>query len=393
MSVRTIYRDIEALSGAGVPIYAESGPGGGVRLVDGYRTRLTGLTAEEAEALALSGLPGAASELGLGTVLAAAQLKVDAALPPELRSRAVRMRERFHLDAPGWFAREEPVPHLAALSRAVWEERRLEIRYRKWDGEVRRVVDPLGLVLKAGVWYLVALSGRTRSIRTFRVSRVRRACRSSTRTLCAPTTSTWPRTGPRRARRSSRRWSRVDVARPHAARRTPVAPPRPRPRGAPARPSRQPASPTATAGSRPPSAWSTSTTPRTSCCRFGDDLEVLDPPELRERMAATAAAAMAARVRHRVSSLRHGRRRHDRVRRLRQHLPPAPVRAAGARVGGRRRGPLPLHGLPRRVVPRGDRGRPRRTTPSIRPWTSMPSSGECSGASSRRSGPSRRPTR
>jgi predicted DNA-binding transcriptional regulator YafY len=172
VSVRTIYRDIEALSGAGVPIYAEAGPGGGVRLVEGYRTRLTGLTAEEAEALALSGLPGAASELGLGTVLAAAQLKVDAALPPELRSRAVRMRERFHLDAPGWFAREEPVPHLAALSRCVWEERRVEIRYEKRDGEVKRLLDPLGLVLKAGVWYLVALSGRTRSLRTFRVSRV-----------------------------------------------------------------------------------------------------------------------------------------------------------------------------------------------------------------------------
>lgn len=172
VSVRTIYRDIEALSGAGVPIYAEAGPGGGVRLVDGYRTRLTGLTAEEAEALALSGLPGAASELGLGTVLAAAQLKVDAALPPELRSRAVRMRERFHLDAPGWFAREEAVPHLALLSRAVWEERRVEVRYKKWDGEVKRLIDPLGLVLKAGVWYLVALSGRTRSVRTFRVSRV-----------------------------------------------------------------------------------------------------------------------------------------------------------------------------------------------------------------------------
>lgn len=172
VSVRTIYRDVEALSGAGVPIYAESGPGGGVRLVDGYRTRLTGLTADEAEALALSGLPGAASELGLGTVLAAAQLKVDAALPPELRSRAVRMRERFHLDAPGWFAREEPVPHLAELSRAVWEERRVELRYRKADGEVRRAVDPLGLVLKAGVWYLVARSGRTQSLRTFRVSRV-----------------------------------------------------------------------------------------------------------------------------------------------------------------------------------------------------------------------------
>ena len=77
-------------------------------------------------------------------MLAAAQLKVDAALPPELRSRAVRMRERFHLDAPGWFAREEPVPHLAALSRAVWEEQRVEIRYRKRDGEVKRLLDPLG---------------------------------------------------------------------------------------------------------------------------------------------------------------------------------------------------------------------------------------------------------
>lgn len=172
VSVRTIYRDIEALSAAGVPIYAESGPGGGVRLVDGYRTRLTGLTAEEAEALALSGLPGAASELGLGTVLAAAQLKVDAALPPELRTRAVRMRERFHLDAPGWFRREEATPHLAVLSRAVWEERRLELRYQKREGEVQRTVDPLGLVLKAGVWYLVARSGRTRDLRTFRVSRV-----------------------------------------------------------------------------------------------------------------------------------------------------------------------------------------------------------------------------
>src|SRR3546814_7124177 len=82
------------------------------------------------------------------------------------------MRERFHLDAPGWFAREEPVPHLAALSREVWEERRIELRYAKRDGEVRRAVDPLGLVLRAGVWYIVALSGRTRSVRTFRVRRV-----------------------------------------------------------------------------------------------------------------------------------------------------------------------------------------------------------------------------
>jgi predicted DNA-binding transcriptional regulator YafY len=174
VSVRTIYRDIEALSGAGVPVFCEPGPGGGCRLVDGYRTRLTGLTPDEAEALALAGLPGPAADLGLGTVLTAAQLKVDAALPPELRRRAARVRDRFHLDLPGWFARDEEVPHLATLARGVWEETRAEIRYAKADDVVRRTVDPLGLVIKAGRWYLVAGagSGRDRSLRTYRVSRV-----------------------------------------------------------------------------------------------------------------------------------------------------------------------------------------------------------------------------
>lgn len=181
VSVRTIYRDLEALSGAGVPVYAEPGPGGGCQLVDGYRTRLTGLTADEAQAMALSGLPGAAAELGLGTVLAAAQVKVDAAMPPELRGRAVRMRERFHLDAPGWFKQPEAVPHLATLARGVWEERAVEVRYVRWDheaGEQRaseRVLEPLGLVLKAGVWYLVANVGGHEAHRTYRVSRVAEA--------------------------------------------------------------------------------------------------------------------------------------------------------------------------------------------------------------------------
>jgi predicted DNA-binding transcriptional regulator YafY len=286
VSVRTIYRDIEALSGAGVPIYAEAGPGGGVRLVDGYRTRLTGLTAHEAEALALSGLPGAASELGLGTVLAAAQLKVDAALPPELRSRAVRMRERFHLDAPGWFAREELVPHLAALSRAVWDSERIEIRYAKRDGEVRRLIDPLGLVLKAGVWYLVALSGRTRSVRTFRVSRVQAVraldepaerpedfdlaaqwAESSTAFL-----ETWPTYLVRVRVRADQIWHLRDVLEPGAAKEA-----------------------LETAGEPDDDGWRETTIRVESqgmaiheLLRFGSNLEVLEPAELRDAMAEQA---------------------------------------------------------------------------------------------------------
>lgn len=170
VSVRTVYRDIEALAEAGVPIYAERGPGGGVRLVDGYRTRLTGLTTDEAEALFLSGLPGPAAELGLGTVVAAAKLKVMAALPPELRTRAARIAERFHLDAPAWFRESEPVPCLADLARAVWESRSVTIRYRRGARVERRRVQPLGLVLKGGLWYMVA--GADGATKTFRVGRV-----------------------------------------------------------------------------------------------------------------------------------------------------------------------------------------------------------------------------
>jgi predicted DNA-binding transcriptional regulator YafY len=291
VSVRTIYRDIEALSGAGVPIYAEAGPGGGVRLVDGYRTRLTGLTAHEAEALALSGLPGAASELGLGTVLAAAQLKVDAALPPELRSRAVRMRERFHLDAPGWFAREEAVPHLAELSRAVWDENRVEIRYKKWDGEVKRLVDPLGLVLKAGVWYLVALSGRTRSVRTFRVSRVQAvrdlaepALRPDGFDLAAQWAAsseafreTWPSVEVRARVQARRLWALRHALDPGGALRAID--------GASA--------PDEDGWVDVPLGYESIDMAIHELLRFGADLEVLDPPEARDQMAATAHALAA----------------------------------------------------------------------------------------------------
>jgi predicted DNA-binding transcriptional regulator YafY len=174
VSERTIHRDVDALSAAGVPIYAERGPHGGIQLVDGYRTRLTGLTGEEAEAVFLSGLPGPAAELGLGTVVAAARLKILAALPPELRARAARLVERLHLDATGWFQAGEPVPHLATLANAVWESRHLEILYRRGSGTVARRVEPLGLVLKGGIWYVVAAAdGQVRTYRAHRVAEAR----------------------------------------------------------------------------------------------------------------------------------------------------------------------------------------------------------------------------
>ena len=170
VSVRTIYRDISALQAAGVPVWTETGPGGGVRLLEGWRSRLEGLTADEAGALFLGGAPDAVAELGLGTVLAAAQAKVLATLPPELRGRAARVRQRFLLDAPGWFHHGEDLPHLATVADAVWSERRVDLCYRRGSGVAARRVDPLGLVLKAGTWYLVA---RHRgSPLTYRVSRI-----------------------------------------------------------------------------------------------------------------------------------------------------------------------------------------------------------------------------
>ncbi|CAN5667493.1 YafY family protein [soil metagenome] len=173
VSERTIHRDVEALSAAGIPVYAERGPHGGVSLIEGYRTRLTGMTAEEAEALFLSGVPGPAAELGLGTVMAAARLKVLAALPPELRSRASRLVERFHLDVSGWYQAGEEAPLLGTLSQAVWESLLLDGAYDRGDKVVERRLQPLGLVLKAGTWYLVA--GVDDQVRTYRVARFRRA--------------------------------------------------------------------------------------------------------------------------------------------------------------------------------------------------------------------------
>ncbi|WP_216214331.1 helix-turn-helix transcriptional regulator [Amycolatopsis aidingensis] len=171
VSVRTVYRDLDALSGAGVPVYADRGRTGGYQLAAGYRTRLTGLTEQEAQSLSLAGLPVAAAELGLGTVLTTAQLKLHAALPGELHPRAGKIAERFHLDVPGWHRDIESLPHLPALAEAVWQSSRIMVRYRKWGSrEVSRTLDPLGLILKGGSWYLAARCAGTD--RTYRVSRM-----------------------------------------------------------------------------------------------------------------------------------------------------------------------------------------------------------------------------
>ncbi|MFC3824139.1 helix-turn-helix transcriptional regulator [Planomonospora venezuelensis] len=172
VSVRTVYRDVEALSSAGVPVYADRGPAGGYRLLDGYRTRLNGLTAEEASSLFLAGLPGPAAELGLGEVVAAAELKLLAALPPEPRFHAARMRERFHLDVPGWYRGADEAPFLSEAAEAVWEQRTLRMTYRRWGPQdVERLAHPYGLVLKGGSWYMVAAVGGS-APRTYRVARI-----------------------------------------------------------------------------------------------------------------------------------------------------------------------------------------------------------------------------
>ena len=170
VSVRTVYRDVESLHTAGIPLYGDAGHHGGYQLLDGYRTRLTGLSAEEAKALSLSGLPGPAAELGLGSVLATAQLKVQAALPPALAEQLGVTAQRFHLDATGWYAQAEDAPFLPAVADAVWRSAALQVRYRRWKAptDVDRRLEPYGLVLKAGRWYLVAAPGP----RTYRVDQI-----------------------------------------------------------------------------------------------------------------------------------------------------------------------------------------------------------------------------
>jgi len=169
VSERTIYRDMDALCIAGVPVYSEAGPDGGYALVDRYRTNLTGLTEKEVRALFMLSIPAPLADLGVREELRTALRKLSAALPDARRGAEERARQCIHLDSTWWRQGEERVPHLQTVQRAVWENRQLHIVYRPpFAIEIERLVAPYGLVAKAGVWYLVY--ARNEMIRVQRVS-------------------------------------------------------------------------------------------------------------------------------------------------------------------------------------------------------------------------------
>jgi predicted DNA-binding transcriptional regulator YafY len=167
VSVRTIYRDLDALSATGIPVYAERGPGGGCALLENYRTNLTGMTENELRALFMLSIPTPLAKLGISQQLKAALLKLSASLPTSQQQNELRVRQRFYLDSSWWFQSEEPTPFLAKAQQAVWEDRRFLVTYRlRYRGEVQRTVEPYGLVAKAGIWYLLfKRGGRFRILR------------------------------------------------------------------------------------------------------------------------------------------------------------------------------------------------------------------------------------
>ncbi len=176
VSVRTIHRDMDALSAAGVPVYGDRGPGGGFQLRAGYQTRLTGLAADETEAMFMIGLPGPAAALGLGAAATRAGNKLLAALPSEASAEAGRLSARFHLDPVDWYRASEAVAYLPSMTRAVLDARRVSMTYESWTGTKAWTIEPLGLVLKGSAWYVVAnaphTGQRAKKLRTFKVSNV-----------------------------------------------------------------------------------------------------------------------------------------------------------------------------------------------------------------------------
>lgn len=156
VSERTIYRDMVSLSAAGVPVYAERGPGGGCSLVESYRTNLTGLTRDEVRALFMLSVPAPLAELGVDEDLKAALLKLSVALPEVFRQDGRIAQKRIHLDSSVWFQEEQHIPHLRTIQQALWDDRRITLTYRlAFDAQVEHIVEPYGLVAKSNVWYLV----------------------------------------------------------------------------------------------------------------------------------------------------------------------------------------------------------------------------------------------
>ncbi|MFJ3161102.1 helix-turn-helix transcriptional regulator [Streptomyces kanasensis] len=287
VSVRTAYRDLARLREAGVPLYAEPGPGGGYGLVDGYRTRLTGLSEGEARALFLAGLPGPAADLGLGAEVAAARLKLLAALPAGHRQEAARTAAVFHLDAPGWYRAPEPAPHLPVLVDAVLGRRAVDVRYRRWrtPQEVSRRLRPYGLVLKSGTWYLVAAGGR---VGTYRVDRVLDA---------VPTGEVFDRPGDFDLEAYWTAYLEDFTARRHTGTATVRFSPRGRARLPDNAPPEVVRAVDATAVPVGEDGWVEAVVPTEGvehACgellRLGADIEVVAPPELRRAMAATVRA-------------------------------------------------------------------------------------------------------
>lgn len=170
VSERTIHRDMEALSAAGIPLFAERGTGGGWFLPEGYQPNLTALNKNEIQTIFLTNPTRLLQDLGLEGASEAAYLKLFSALPPVFRRDAEYARQRIHVDGAGWHSSAESVPHLRTLLEAVWEERKVTFSYKKEDELVERLADPLGLVAKGSAWYLVAAVDG--DLRTYRVSRV-----------------------------------------------------------------------------------------------------------------------------------------------------------------------------------------------------------------------------
>ncbi len=281
VSVRSVHRDIDQLSAAGIPVYADRGRNGGFQLMDGYRTKLTGLTQSEAETLFLAGLPGPAAQLGLADILSAARLKLMAALPPSVQPGAERIASRFHLDPVGWFRGPDSLPSLQAVARAVWKGQRLKLGYRP-AGQAQsrpRELSPLGLVLKGGIWYLVASSGK--AIRTYRIANIQgveETGESFERPKDFDLVAYWEKAsreyetatyrGRARVRLSPKGWSRLELLGPFVVEEAARTAEKPDKHG-----------------------WARCTLPVESgdyglreLMRLGDEVEILEPPDLRARL-------------------------------------------------------------------------------------------------------------